>query len=301
MKKFVSLIITITILLSAGCSIPAALDEMLTGDETAQDTPSNLDTARQETNATATPTVAPEVRLESADDYLFAGDLENALMEYTTAFTQSQDRELKAIALYGAGRVYLTQRDYPAAIDAFTHILGQYADTEIVANTYFLLATSYAEQEEYQQAANAYAQFQALKPGIMDAYVLQLQANAASLAGDHYSAIYALQNASQSDPAPDAADINLQIGQEYEALEDLNTAIQYYLSAHELATTDYQHATADLLAGQAYLELGLTDQAYTRFLDAVMNYPMAYDSFTSLSILVSAGYPVDEYMRGIVD
>ena len=80
MKKFVSLIITITILLSAGCSIPAALDEMLTGDETAQDTPSNLDTARQETNATATPTVAPEVRLESADDYLFAGDLENALM-----------------------------------------------------------------------------------------------------------------------------------------------------------------------------------------------------------------------------
>ena len=106
---------------------------------------------------------------------------------------------------------------------------------------------------------------------------------------------------SQANPAPDATAINLKIGQEYTALEDYNTAIQYFLSAYDLADNDYQKASANLLAGQAYMELGLNDQAYTRFLDSVLYYPMAYDSFTSLSILVSNGYPVDEYARGIVD
>jgi len=264
-----------------------------------QDLDSSLD--NEIPSPTATPTLAPEIRIEQADAYLFGGDLENALLEYTLAYEQSQDMEEKALALYGMGRVYMAQRNYPSAIDAFTRVLGQFNQTAVVTNTYFLLGTCYGEQEEYQQASNAYAQFQTMRPGIMDAYVLQLQAENASLAGDHYGAIVALQQAIQADPAPDAAAINLLIGQEYAALEDLTTAIQYYQSAYDLANTDYQRASADLLAGQAYLTLGLTDQANTKFLETVLNYPMAYDSFTSLSILVTNGFPVDEYARGLVD
>lgn len=299
MKKILVLTLIAAMFLSSGCSISKSLVEMVTEDNSTENPQVASSSTDPETTATATAT--PEIRLEQADASLFSGDLENALAEYNSAFQNSKDAEEKALALYGTGRVYIAQRNYPAAIDAFTHILGQYAETEVVANTYFLLGSCYEKQEEYQQAANAYAQFRAMSPGIIDAYVLQLQANAASLAGDHYGAIYALQTASQADPAPDSAAINLKIGQEYAALEDYNTAIQYYLSAYDLASNDYQRASANLLAGQAYLELGLTDQAYTRFLDSVLKYPMAYDSFTSLSILVNNNYPVDEYARGVVD
>ena len=297
MKKILTIGILAAVLLSSGCSI------LRTGDDSPSASAGTAMTEDSHTPVEPTPTATatPEVRIELADDYLFSGDLENALAEYNAAFQNSGDDEIKAAALYGIGRVSMGQRNYAAAIDAFTHILGQYAQTEVVANTYFLLGSCYKHEEEYQQASNAYAQFQALKPGIIDAYVLQLQADAASTAGDHYGAIYALQTAIQADPAPDAASINLKIGQEYAALEDYNTAVQYYLSAYDQAGTDYQKASANLLAGQAYLELGLTDQAYTRFMDSVLNYPMAYDSFTALSILVSAGYPVSEYARGVVD
>lgn len=296
MKKIFTVVILTQMLLGTACSILQSAEEAISDNTGTGELSSSTNP-----EPTPTATATPAAHIEMADAYLFSGDLENALAEYRSAFQNSTDNETKALALYGIGRVSITQRNYPAAIDAFTRILGQYAQTEVVANTYFLLGTCYDAQEEYQQAANAYAQFRAMKPGIIDAYVLQLQASSASSAGDHYGAIYALQSAFQANPAPDPAALNLKIGQEYAALEDYNTAIQYFLSAYDLASTDYQKASANLLAAQAYLELGLNDQAYTRLLDSVLNYPMAYDSFTGLSILVSNGYPVNEYARGVVD
>jgi len=301
MKKINLILILAAMLLNSGCSLVANLEKGMTTDSANNDAQADAPSAVQASAPTSTPTGTPEIRLDTADAYLFAGELESALQEYNSAFLQSNDDEEKASALYGKGRVSMEQRDYPAAIDAFTHILGQYANTAVVADTYFLLGSCYSFQEDYQQASNSYAQFLALKPGIIDAYVLQLQAEAASNAGDHYGAIYALQKAVQAEPAADSTEVNLKIGKEYAALQDYPTAIQYYLSAYDTASNDYQRASADLLAGQAYLELGLTDQAYTQFLDSVLKYPMAYDSFTSLSLLVNANYPVDEYMRGLVD
>ncbi len=299
MKKIITVLLLGIMVFQPSCSL--LFPETNNGEEGKAQQNSGILVEDDIPSPTATATLAPEIRIEQADAYLFAGDLENALRDYESAYEQSQDFEEKAQALYGIGRVYMAQRNYPSAIDIFTRILGQYNQTTVVANTYFLLGDCYTRQEEYSQAANAYAQFQTLRPDIIDALVLQLQAENASLAGDHHGAIYALQQAIQADPAPDAAAINLMIGQEYAALDDLTTAIQYYLSAYDAAGTDYQKASADLLAGQAYLALGQTDQANTRFLETVLNYPMAYDSFTSLSILVANGFPVDEYARGLVD
>lgn len=301
MKRFKPLFLIIILLLGTGCTL---LDRALGIDpetNNAENAQTEVTLQQVTPQPSPTPTMMPEVRLSMADIYLFSGELDKALQDYETAFNQSTQDVEKAAAKYGQGRVYMAMRNYPAAIDAFTHILGQYAQTEIVANTHFLLGQCYQEQEEYMLAANAFAQFQALRPGIIDAYVLQLQAENASQAGDYYGAIYALQQAAAAEPAPDAADINLRIGQQYQMLEDLTSAIQYYQNAYDLATTDYQKATANLLSGQAYQELGQTEQAIARWEDAVMNFPMAYDSFTSLSILVSQDYPVDEYMRGVVD
>ncbi len=297
MKKICILILLSMLLLNISCSSSILKDENNSSHFLDEVGVSALADPTQIPTATA----SPEIHLETADELLFSGDLEKALSEYNAAFQNSKDFEIKANALYGIGRVSLAKRDYPAAIDAFNRILGQYAQTEIIPYTYFLLGTCYEKQEEFAQAANAYAQFQKLKPGILDGDVFLREAEAASQAGDHFGAIYALQAAAQANPAPDISTINLKIGQEYAALDDYNTAIQYFLSAYDLATTEYQKASADLLAGEAYLQLGQSEQANARLLDSVLNYPKAYDSFTALTILVNNGYPVNEYARGVVD
>jgi soluble lytic murein transglycosylase len=57
----------------------------------------------------------------------------------------------------------------------------------------------------------------------------------------------------------------------------------------------------DLFAGQLHLSLGQADQAYSRFLHSVENYPLSYDSYSALVALVEAGIPVDDLNRGLVD
>jgi soluble lytic murein transglycosylase len=57
----------------------------------------------------------------------------------------------------------------------------------------------------------------------------------------------------------------------------------------------------DLFMGRALTDLGEIDAAHERYLDAVYQYPRAYDSYTGLVELVEAGIPVEEYSRGLVD
>ena len=250
---------------------------------------------------TPTPTLSPSGRIDEADTALFSGDLDTAKELYQQAFQQSTDNEIKAQALYGLGRSYLNERQYASAIDAFNRVLGQYPNSEIIANTYFMLAESYDQIEEYAQAAVAYQKYAELTPNIIDEYAYTLQGDAAMAAGDYTQAIYAYQEALLVDPTADTSTLNLKIGQAYDALQDYTTAIQYYMNVYSSSEDDYARSTANLLAGQAYLNLDMSNEAYTRFLDSVFQFPRAYDSFTALSLLVNNGVPVDDYARGLVD
>jgi len=248
-----------------------------------------------------TPMVLPADQLASADEALFAGEIEKAHLKYQEAFTNSGEPELQSRALYGLGRTYFLERDYYAAIDAFNRILGQYPDTEFLANAYFLVGLVYEEIEEYQQAINAYSKYIEHKPGLIDAYVYKNIGDTAITAGDYDQAIFNYQAALLADPDYDHQYINLQIGKAYDGLEDYTTAIQYFNSVYNTAQDDYTRSTANLLSGQAYLSLGLMNEAYTQFLDSVIKFPKAYDSFTALTILVNDGVPVDEFLRGRVN
>ncbi len=250
---------------------------------------------------TATSTPTPAGRLDEADAALLAGQIEKALSLYEEAYQQSADAELKAQSLYGLGRAYFSARDYAAAIDAFNRLLGQFPESNAIPNAYFLLGRAYDLIGEYAQAAASYQRYAQLGSGILSAYALTLQGDAAMAAGDYTQAIYAYQAVLQADPAMDATQINIKIGQAYDNLQDYTTAIQYYQSVYNSSQNDYARATANLLMGQAYQKLELPDKAYARFLDSVYQFPKAYDSFTALSILVSEGYPVNEYVRGLVD
>ena len=250
---------------------------------------------------TPTPIPQPLDLLSAADEALFAGEIIKARSDYQKAFSNSSDVDLQSRALYGLGRTFFLERDYYAALDAFNRILGQYPATEYAAYSFFLLGQTYFEIEEYQQSINAYNQFINLWPGIINAFVYEEIGDIAFATGGFDQAIIYYQNALLSDPAYDTQYINLQIGKAYDGLEDYTTAIQYFDGFYAAAQDDYTRSTANLLSGQAYLLLGLNNEAYTKFLDSVINFPKAYDSFTALTILVNDGHPVDDYLRGRVD
>lgn len=250
---------------------------------------------------TPTPILQPIDILSAADEALFAGEIIKARSDYQEAFSNSSDTDLQSRALYGLGRTYFLERDYYAAIDAFNRVLGQYPGTEYAAFAYFLLGQTYFEIEEYQQSTNAYTQFINLKPRLIDAFVYEEIGDIALATGGFDQAIINYQNALLADPTYDFQYINLQIGKAYNGLEDYTTAIQYFNGVYDTAQDDYTRSTANLLSGQAYQSLGLNNEAYTKFLDSVIKFPKAYDSFTALKILVNNGVPVDDYLRGLVD
>ena len=303
MRKRNLLLSAIFLLLYTACTLPF---DLLSDIETEE---SECTTIKEEIQqlidivegATPTPEIMPADHLASADEALFAGEIEKALDEFQEVFTNSSKAEIQSRALFGLGRAHFLDRDFYAAIDAFNRILGQYPDTKFAGNAYFLVAQSYEEIGEYQQAINAYAKYNELKPGPIDTFVFEKIGDVALAAEEYDQAIFNYQTALLADPEYKAQTINLQIGKAYVGLEDYTTAIQYFKSVYEASEDDYTRSTANLLAGQAYLSLDLLNEAYTHFLDSVIKYPKAFDSFTALNILVRDNVPVDDYLRGLVD
>jgi soluble lytic murein transglycosylase len=203
--------------------------------------------------------------------------------------------------MFGLSKVLYLRRDYSQTIDTLNQLLGKFPKTEAAKNAYFLLGESYFDISEFLQAAKAYARFAEQQPGVLDNLVYTYQGNAAFQGGDFQQAITAYQKALLADPPGKADYLNLQIGKSYQNTGDLTTAVQYFSAVYDATQDPDTKSTANLLAGRTLQELGLIDDANNRFMDSVIQFPKAFDSFTALSILVSNGVSVDDYYRGLVD
>ena len=290
------------LLLFTACSFP--FSTVSQSDKTPQKDEKSFDIGEIlniQPEVTPTPTPIPASRLKEADDAYFAGDLDLAQQLYQQVYDQAEEADIRSNAMLGLGKTFYARRDYKAAIDIFNRLLGQFSGTDSAADAYFLIGECYFDSEEYLQAANAYAKFADLKPGLIDNLVRTYQGNAALAGGDYQQAIVAYQAALQSNPPGIASYLNIQIGKAYDNLGDFTTAIQYFMAVYDTAQENSSKATANLLAGQAYQKLGFTDEANTRFLDSVIQFPKEFDSFTALSILVKNGVPVNDFYRGLVD
>ena len=303
MRKIILAFLCACLLLSSACSIPLLSTLKNNATDQSKESTSLIrqlkDVLAAQPTATVTPT--PTGRIDAADTALLAGQLDKAEELYQEAYQQSTDEELKAQALYGLGRSYFSARQYASAADAFNRVLGQFPNTKVIPDTYFMLGQTYDSTEEFLQAAASYQKYAQLGSGILSDYALTLQGDAAMAGSDYTQAIYAYQAALQANPDADSSSLNLKIGQAYDNLQDYTTSIQYYQNVYNNSQDDYARATANLLMGEAYQKLNMPDEAHKRFLDSVYQFPKAYDSYTALSILVADDYPVNDYVRGLVD
>jgi soluble lytic murein transglycosylase len=250
---------------------------------------------------TSTPTPVPLSHLEKAEQALFYGDWDTAIYEFQAALKADPNPKIQNITLLGIGRTYYLAGNFTEARDTLLDLITNYPDPDQLPTAYFYLAQTYSALGNHSEAADAYQVYLDLNPGILDSYIYERKGDAFNAVGDFSQAIEDYQHALQSPRLGPDLDIDIKIAQAYALLGDYNTAIIGYQDIYTRTTNDYTKAYMDLLIGQAYTEMGDLDQAYSAYLDAVNNYPLSYDSYTALFILVENGIPVDELNRGLVD
>ncbi len=250
---------------------------------------------------TSTPTPLPAIRIEGGDRALFIGDYETARVEYRLAFDQSADADTRAEALWGMARTEFEAGRFAAAAEFLNQLTGEYPGHKRGAQAHFLLAEIHDEQGRAAEAAAEYGAYLSARGGFLDVYALERQGDAYFEARDYAAALQSYTAAAQA-PRPAAdADIEVKIGRTRAALGDYAGALAQYDAVAQATNNDFVKAQMDYLSGSAHKFLGQTDEMKARFLHAVENYPVSYDSYLSLVELLDAGAAVSDFDRGLVD
>ena len=250
---------------------------------------------------TSTPYLPPLESDLSGDIHYFYGDWESAITSYEDTLAQAQTPEEGSAALLGLGKVFIQKGDYQKAFDYLRLLVASYPESDIIHKAYYALAETYTALDRHLEAADAYTLYLNKRPGILDAHMQHQKGNALSAAGESIKAIEAYQAAIAAGAGEDLYTLQLKIGQEYIELEDYNTAIVIFNDVYTQTTNDYAKARADYLLGLAYLELGQNDLAEAAFRDAVLQYPLSYDSYLGLVQIVNNGFSINDLDRGLVD
>jgi soluble lytic murein transglycosylase len=140
-----------------------------------------------------------------------------------------------------------------------------------------------------------------MRPGVLDAYVNELRADALYENGSYTEALEAYNTAIAAPQIDDPLQVEIKAAEARTKTGDFGTAISIYEDIFARSDNDYIKAQMDYMAGLAHKELGQVDLANQKFQHAVSNYPLSYHSYLSLVELVNSDVLVSELDRGLVD
>jgi soluble lytic murein transglycosylase len=250
---------------------------------------------------TSTPTPFPDERLNRGDLALVNEDWDKALAEYHNALDASTDPDFQSEALLKIGRTNQLAGNFYEAINTLERLIQDHPESANIAYANFYLGQAYSGMERYSDAAHAYLNYLVLRPGIIDAYVLDLRGDALFYTGDYSGAAIDYQASLNSPSLLDSINLEMKLARSYALSGDYTTALEIYDELYYRTNDENTRALIDLRKGGAYSALGRTDEATSTYMDAINNYPTSYSSYLALIELVDAGVVVDEYTRGIVD
>ncbi len=118
----------------------------------------------------------------------------------------------------------MARNDYET-ISLLEKLIAGYPDAPQVAGAHFLMAQSLSRQERYSEAAQAYLNYLALRPGQIDAYVLDLRGDALFAAGDYSGAKNDYQAALGAASMLDEIQLRLKLARAYAISGDAPTAL----------------------------------------------------------------------------
>ncbi len=194
----------------------------------------------------------------------------------------------------------MARNDYEATTQ-LTLIFNEYPVSAQVADAHFFLGELLMKQENYPAAAAEYTAYLALRPGVIDAYVLDKRADALFAAADYSGAGQDFQTALSTPSTLDQIFLQLKLARTFAINGDHDTAIHLYDDAYQRTSSANTRALVDLRKGEAYTALGNLELAQAAYMDAVLNYPTAYETYLCLVALVDAGVQIDDLTRGKID
>lgn len=250
---------------------------------------------------TITPTPQPGARIASGDQALLNGDWETAQKEFETAQQASDAPEIHAAARLGLGRTFWLAGEYQLAVDTLTELIQANPDPAILPRAYFTLAQAYTVLENYPQAVQAYTNYLSLNPGVIDAYILDLRGDANFAAGEYTAAAQDYLAALQPDSLLEKISLDMKRARSYALAGDHVSALALYDDLTNRTTNESTRALIQLRKGQSFSALGQPAEASAAYLEAVNNFPTAYETYLALLEIVEAGTPVSDLNRGLVD
>ena len=232
---------------------------------------------------------------------MFAGDWDQALGEFNSALSLAVDDDTRARAQLGIGKTLLQAGRLNEAVEALSTYLTTYNQHESYGLACFLRAQAYDTLGLSQEALHDYRAYLENRPGYLDSYTQERIGDILYAAKDYAGALTAYQAALISPGLDHGLSSEIKLARTRADSGDYETAIAEYSAIYDKVSEDYLRALMDYLMGQAYAKIGDYDQAHTRYLDAVTNYPGAYSSYEGLVILVESGVAVNDLDRGLVD
>lgn len=264
-------------------------------------TPTITPTPTNTPSPTATP--IPSDRLVIARQAYASGDYQTARTEFDNLLADpGADDHEKRLALHWRGRSELELGDTQAAIATLKMFLQQYPSDELARAAQFNLGRAYEESGQPNQAASTY--LGAIIPNDpANVYIYKRIGDMRLRTGAYTETVTAYRAGIEA-----TDDVSFQVHlregiAQAELLLNQNPAgaITQYRDILQIAKIDSYRAKILRLLGETYVAAGDTEIGYQTYLEAVNNYPEAYDSYLALVELVNANVPVDDFQRGLVD
>ncbi len=296
------------------------------GIETGQDPAKPSRTSTIQPTATPPPTITPvpsatplpEKRLENGWKQLDNENFAGAVNEFREVLLSADiDPEKRPIILLGMGKAALADGQNDVAADALSQLIAgatvidgsaesqlegeTTSDDGLVADAYFLLAQIYEQRGQCRAAIRAFESYLDINPD-MQAYVQTRIADCYLVLGERPSAMSALEQAARGAAFPALklglverlAQMYLEEGQYQKAIDQYELLASLTNDPKILGRAAYQAGWAGILTGDNLA-------GYEKYLEAVQDFPQAFESYLALVDLIEAGYTVDDYERGLVN
>ena len=249
--------------------------------------------------ATPIPTPLPEFRIQSAEEYMLAGDYDRAWSEYEKIRIQNPREEYLAASIFGEARIAFLQGKYDQCQTILIENLQRISGNENQSRLWYQSAECYQASGKRLEELDALQRYLEITPNTSLTFnILERQGDALfaleeySDAAEQYLSALSLKTNS---------DIQLKLADTYYAEELYSEAFKIWLEVFSSSVSDQQKAKICYRMGEAYLQIGSKEQAYSQFQEAVNQYPRYYDSYASLLVLLENDQPVNEFQRGLVN
>lgn len=264
--------------------------------------PTSTITPSPTSTSTPIPTPLPEYRIETAETFLLSGDYDKAWQEFERTLLGNPQEEYYAAAILGEARIEYERGNYDNCLSIISTGLPKITKNENQSLLWFQSADCNQKLEKYTEEIDSLQKYTELRPETsIISEIYERQGDAYFALGRYTEAIEKYISVINDPGSNNFNAVRIKLADSYYAEEDYSNALQTWLDILEVSTDDQQKARVYYLMGETYLQLGSKEQAFSRFQDAVNNYPRTYDSYASLLILLDNDQPVNEFQRGLVN